>query len=225
MKFLNTTMWSLILSVSLFSVPANQNKVNIIHSEPSPTGLVTDDLVHSRFPCFEPNALSLCFRARLSAKPLIWNWFFILLEKKIHFHEKGVALGLVLKVSFWNSEVDWWHQWVAFQVNRLATRGILTSANCYVAFSTCQIFQQLRSVWTPRPIHPLTPSWATSLRFSTIVVISTSEIHPTIVALKCWKASLFKNCAHGKTENDFKAGLLLSAIHRPQRIETGHTDL
>lgn len=34
---------------------------------------------------------------------------FYSLGKKIHFHEKGVALGLVLKVSFWNSEVDWWH--------------------------------------------------------------------------------------------------------------------
>ena len=30
--------------------------------------------------------------------------------KKMHFHKKkGVARGLVLKVSFWNSEVDWWH--------------------------------------------------------------------------------------------------------------------
>ena len=35
--------------------------------------------------------------------------FLILLEKKFIFTKKGVAFGLVLKVSFWNSEVDWWH--------------------------------------------------------------------------------------------------------------------
>ena len=41
-------------------------------------------------------ALSLCFKARLSAKLLIWKWFFSSNVNKIHFHKKGFALNLVL---------------------------------------------------------------------------------------------------------------------------------
>ena len=43
-------------------------------------------------------ASSLCFKARLSAKPLIWKWFFILMHLKLVFSNKCFALSLVLKV-------------------------------------------------------------------------------------------------------------------------------
>ena len=39
----------------------------------------------------------LCFKARESAMPLIWN-LFLFLCKKTHFHKKGFARSLVLKV-------------------------------------------------------------------------------------------------------------------------------
>ena len=42
---------------------------------------------------------NLTFKARLSAKPLIWKWFLIIYDaNKTHFHNKGFALSLVLKV-------------------------------------------------------------------------------------------------------------------------------
>ena len=43
-------------------------------------------------------APSLCFNARLSAKPLIYSHANITL-----LHKKGFTLSLVLKVSSWNS--------------------------------------------------------------------------------------------------------------------------
>ena len=48
----------------------------------------------------------LCIKTRLGAQPLIWKLFFILMQMKpMHFHKKGCALGLILKVRvFWNSE-------------------------------------------------------------------------------------------------------------------------
>ena len=50
-------------------------------------------------------ASSLCFKARLSAKPLIWKWF-ILMQIKLIFTREGFALSLILKnESFWNSEM------------------------------------------------------------------------------------------------------------------------
>ena len=44
-------------------------------------------------------ASSLCFKARLSVKPLIWKWFFILMHLKLVFSNKCFALSLVLKVT------------------------------------------------------------------------------------------------------------------------------
>ena len=40
----------------------------------------------------------LGIKTRLSAQPLIWKWFFILMQINSHFHKKGCALGLILKV-------------------------------------------------------------------------------------------------------------------------------
>ena len=41
----------------------------------------------------------LCIKTRLSAQPLIWKWFFILMQLKLIFTRKVVwALGLILKV-------------------------------------------------------------------------------------------------------------------------------
>ena len=42
-------------------------------------------------------ASSLCFKARLRAKPFIWKWFFILMHLKLVFSNKCFALSLVLK--------------------------------------------------------------------------------------------------------------------------------
>ena len=47
---------------------------------------------HTPKSCFRV-APSLCFKARLSAKPLLWNFFFTLMQTKLIF-----ALSLVLKV-------------------------------------------------------------------------------------------------------------------------------
>ena len=41
----------------------------------------------------------LSFKTRLSAPPLIWKWFFILIKKTTPFQKKGCALGLILKVT------------------------------------------------------------------------------------------------------------------------------
>ena len=47
----------------------------------------------------------LCIKIKLSAQPLIWRRFFILMKIKLIIFQ-GRALGLVLKVRFfWNSEV------------------------------------------------------------------------------------------------------------------------
>ena len=52
----------------------------------------------------------LCIKTRLGAQPLIWKLFFILMQMKpMHFHKKGCALGVILKVRvFWNSEEAYW---------------------------------------------------------------------------------------------------------------------
>ena len=46
-----------------------------------------------------PVVLSLCFQARLSAKPLIWKWFLILTQIKLIFTRKVLHLACV--ASFW----------------------------------------------------------------------------------------------------------------------------
>ena len=54
------------------------------------------------FIAYLPIASSLCFNARLSAKLLIWEWSFILMQKN-HVHDKGFVLSLVLKVRVFGS--------------------------------------------------------------------------------------------------------------------------
>ena len=52
-------------------------------------------------------ASRLCFKVRLSAKVLVWKRFFYSHANKTHFHEKGFALSLVLKVRVFGT---WkWH--------------------------------------------------------------------------------------------------------------------
>ena len=49
----------------------------------------------------------LCIKTRLSAQPMIWTWFFILMQIKLMFyvHKKSCALGLLFEGEvFWNSE-------------------------------------------------------------------------------------------------------------------------
>ena len=67
-------------------------------------------------------ALSLCFKVRLSAKPLILKWFFYSHANKTHFHKKGFAFSLALKARvfgtrkwpieysnfLWPMLVTWW---------------------------------------------------------------------------------------------------------------------
>ena len=56
----------------------------------------------------------LCFKTRLSAQPLIWKWFFILMQIKLIFTRKVVRLASFWKWEFWNSEV----------AHRICSRGI-----------------------------------------------------------------------------------------------------
>ena len=72
---------------SLLSEKRSQGNVKEILSGQTPTG--------GHFSC-----PSLCFKERLSAKPLIWEWFFNIMQIKLsHFHKKGFALA-----SFWKWE-------------------------------------------------------------------------------------------------------------------------
>ena len=48
-----------------------------------------------------PVAPSLCFNARLSVKPLIWKWFFILMQIKLIFTRKFLLLAY-----FWKWELS-----------------------------------------------------------------------------------------------------------------------
>jgi len=47
-------------------------------------------------------APSLCFKTRLSAKPLVWKWIFYYYLNKTHIQNNGFAVTLVFKVrDFW----------------------------------------------------------------------------------------------------------------------------
>ena len=48
-----------------------------------------------------PSCPSLCFKARLSVKPLIWEWLF---KQITHFQQKGFARSLVLKVRVFGTQ-------------------------------------------------------------------------------------------------------------------------
>ena len=49
-------------------------------------------LLHENLPF--PSSPGLCIKTRLSAQPLIWKWFFILM----HIRKKSCVIGLILKV-------------------------------------------------------------------------------------------------------------------------------
>ena len=71
-----------------------------------------------------PNCLklsqSLCFRAKLSGKSLIWNGFFYFHANKTHFHNQGFALSLVLKVSVFGTR-----KWpIVFSIPKNGPRGL-----------------------------------------------------------------------------------------------------
>ena len=52
-----------------------------------------------------PSSPAVCIKTRLSAQPLIWKWFFILMQIKLIFTRKVVHLASLWKWGFWNSEV------------------------------------------------------------------------------------------------------------------------
>ena len=85
--FIPKLYWILTNTDSLLSEKRSQGNVKEILSGQTPTG--------GHFSCS-----SLCFKERLSAKPLIWEWFFNIMQIKLsHFHKKGFALA-----SFWKWE-------------------------------------------------------------------------------------------------------------------------
>ena len=50
-------------------------------------------------------ASSVCFKTRLSAKPLVWKWIFYYHANKTHFQKMGFSLTLVFKVrdfEYWS---------------------------------------------------------------------------------------------------------------------------
>ena len=50
-------------------------------------------------------APNLCFKTRLSAKPMIWKWFFILMQMKLIITRKDLYLALFWKLELWNTEI------------------------------------------------------------------------------------------------------------------------
>ena len=57
----------------------------------------------------------LCIKTRLSAQPLIWKWFFTLMQIKLIFTRKVEYLASFWKWGFMNSEVAYWH-WCAVHI-------------------------------------------------------------------------------------------------------------
>ena len=49
-------------------------------------------------------ASSLCFKVRLSARPLIWKWFFIFMQIKLTFTRKVLHLAFFLKVKVFGTQ-------------------------------------------------------------------------------------------------------------------------
>ena len=50
-------------------------------------------------------APNLCFKTRLSGKPMIWKYFFILMEMKLVITRKALYLALFWKLGLWNTEM------------------------------------------------------------------------------------------------------------------------
>lgn len=72
------------------------------------------------------------------------------------------------------------------------------------SFSLQQTYQLLRSAWTPRPTHHWSHSSAISQRYLTTADTSTNETRPITAVLKYWRASLSRNCEHGRPKNNLK---------------------
>ena len=67
-------------------------------------------------------APNLCFKTRLSGKPMIWKYFFILMEMKLVITRKALYLALFWKLGLWNTkmafrsmkhEIDYFYPWFA----------------------------------------------------------------------------------------------------------------
>ena len=58
-------------------------------------------IVHFRVP------QGLCFKTRVGAQPLIWKSFFHSQANKTHFHKKGCAPSLILKVRVFGTQNKW----------------------------------------------------------------------------------------------------------------------
>ena len=70
-----------------------------------PTGLRSVKWIgHFRVP------KNLPFKASLSAKPLIWKWFLIMMQVKLIFTTKVSHLASFESEIFWNSEMAYWNQ-------------------------------------------------------------------------------------------------------------------
>ena len=57
-------------------------------------------LLHENLPF--PSSPGLCIKTRLSAQPLIWKWFVILMQNQ----KKSCAIGLILKVRVFGTIAD-----------------------------------------------------------------------------------------------------------------------
>ena len=72
----------------------------------------------------------LCIKTRLSAQPLIWKWFFSLMQVKLIFTRKVVKTWPHFESEgFWNTEVAYWllrFSSLVFQIQKL---GILTGSS------------------------------------------------------------------------------------------------
>ena len=107
-------------------------------------------------------APSLCFKPRLSAKPLIWKWFFYSHANKTHFHEKkkGLALSLVLKVRVFE------------QVNHGPYIGV-TPHNS--SGNTLEGFLTVHEIWNFKSC-PSTPLWNLGAKCRGITILSRQRI-------------------------------------------------
>ena len=64
-----------------------------------PNRVITTNIIHRSIGHFRVPP-GLCIKTRLSAQPLIWNWFFILMQIKLIFKRKVVHLDSFWKLRF-----------------------------------------------------------------------------------------------------------------------------
>ena len=78
-----------------------------------------------------PSCPKLCFKARLSRRPLIWKWIFMAHTNKTQFHKKGSALSLVLKVRVFGT----WKENILMFIQKLVSLGTKST----ISWTDCQI--------------------------------------------------------------------------------------